>query len=153
MFSEKEHNFHSIVRKTKFFVSLIFGVYKLHLPNIHNFDAVRSPKWPAKKSFYIAVSLRVRLSETAHVWIQIAHYVLLTEVIASALLLSVLDNGCYSFLMLMVLIQWCRIYYRRKEPLHRLFYSEYFGSTALVQSGNAKSAFPSTVFIREDEYC
>ena len=38
-------------------------LYKLELPNANNFDTVRSPKWPTKKSLYIAISFRVQRSE------------------------------------------------------------------------------------------
>ena len=58
-FSELMHGFYTIVKKMKFCT----GLPKLHLLNANNFDAVRSSKRPAKKSFYIAISFRVGRSE------------------------------------------------------------------------------------------
>ena len=38
--SKLRHDFYTIVKKMKFCT----GLYKLKLPNVHNFDTVRSPK-------------------------------------------------------------------------------------------------------------
>ena len=58
-FSKLGRDFYTIIKKMK----CCTGLYKLQLPNVKNFDAVRSSKWPAKNSLCIAISYEVQRSK------------------------------------------------------------------------------------------
>ena len=139
--SKLKHDFYTIVKKMKFCTR----PYKLQLLNIHDFDKVRSPKWPTKKSFYIAIAFRVRQPKGVRAY-PIFEYKWPLCFLDCGIIFTPLwrkwnsasDYRNCSLPMLLTSIQWDRLHGQREGAFTLFFfYSDSRVSRAFAQSGNA----------------